>query len=257
VRRNAGGRTKTVSRENAMPRLHLLPPLLALVAALAISPEPAQAQNYQRPLPLVTVTGQGSVDVPPDYAEVRLGVTTQGKTAREAGEANAKNMTALMAALGEAGIEAKDIQTSRLSLYPLYTQPQAGRNEPPRLTGYRATNEVRVKVRDLNKVGDVADRVIGAGGNEISGINFIVADPSRAADSAREAAIADARRKAEIYARATGAQVTRVFSVTEEGATPPLPLPMRAAAASMPATPISPGEQTLRVTVTVSFELMR
>ena len=198
---------------------------------------------------LVTVTGEATVAVAPDTAMIRIGVTSQDKTAREASEVNAKQMTAVLAAIKDAGIADRDIQTSRLSLQPQYDPNKSG---TARLTGFQATNQVTVRIRDIDKLPTVLDRAIAAGANEMSGIEFVVSEQSKLLDQARDDAIADARRKAELYAKAAGAKLGRVVSITEEGSSPP-PRPMQAMRAG--AVPVAPGEQTLRAVVTVSYEL--
>lgn len=158
----------------------------------------------------------------------------------------------MMAALKEAGVEARDIQTARLSIYPQQDANKAGK---ARIIGFQATNHVNVRLRDMTKIATVLDHMITAGANEISGISFAVADEFAALDAARRQAVADARRKAEIYAQAAGVRLGRAVMIQEEG-TPalfqPRAAPMRAAAAP----PVSPGEETLRTSVTISFELM-
>jgi uncharacterized protein YggE len=206
----------------------------------------AQAQAAER---LVTVTGEGTVGVAPDIAMIRIGVSSQDKTAREAGEINARQMTAVLTAIKDSGIADRDIQTSRLSLQPQYDPNKGG---TARLTGFQATNQVTVRIRDIDKLPTVLDRAIAAGANEMSGIEFVVSEQSKLLDQARDDAIADARRKAELYAKAAGAKLGRVVSITEEGTSPP-PRPMQAMRAG--AVPVAPGEQTLRAAVTVSYEL--
>jgi uncharacterized protein YggE len=228
---------------------------LGLAVTYGLLALPAQAQNHTRPLPLVTVAGEATVNVAPDLAEISAGLVTPAKTAREAAEANAKGMTALIAVLRDMGLEDKDIQTARFSVQPVQSSPQSGRNEAPRIIGYQVSNRVTARIRRLDSVGDVLDRLVAAGASNISGPDFVLADPSKAADAARDAAVADARRKAEIYAKATGVALGRVFSIAEQGVAPPRPLTLRQSAVA--ATPIAPGEDTLRVNVTVAFELMR
>jgi uncharacterized protein YggE len=180
---------------------------------------------------------------------IRIGVSSQDKTAREAGEVNARQMTAVLTAIKDSGIADRDIQTSRLSLQPQYDPNKGG---TARLTGFQATNQVTVRIRDIDKLPTVLDRAIAAGANEMSGIEFVVSEQSKLLDQARDDAIADARRKAELYAKAAGAKLGRVVSITEEGTSPP-PRPMQAMRAG--AVPVAPGEQTLRAAVTVSYEL--
>lgn len=220
--------------------------LVAFIIAVALAPLPARTAER-----LVMVTGEATVAVAPDMAAIRIGVASQGKTAREASDANAKQMTAVLAAIKDAGIAERDVQTSRLSLQPQY---DPNRNAPARLLGFQANNQLSVKIRDIAQLPGILDRAIGAGANEMSGIEFVVSEQSKLLDQARGEAIADARRKAELYARAAGAKVGQVVAITEEGSAPPRAYPMQALRAGA-AVPVAPGEQTLRVVVTVSYEL--
>jgi uncharacterized protein YggE len=217
-----------------------------LVAMLTAAPLPARALDR-----LVTVAGDATVAVAPDTAMIRIGVTSQGKDARAASEANAKQMTAVLNAIKANGIDARDIQTSRLSLQPQYDATKPG---AARLTGFQVTNQVTVRIRDIGKLPSILDHAIAAGANEMSGIEFVVSQQSRLLDQARTEAIADARRKAELYAQAAGAKLGRVIAITDEGATPPPRPVMQAVRAG--AVPVAPGEQTLRASVTVSYELV-
>jgi len=222
-----------------MTRLRFL--LILFAATFVIT----AAQAAER---LVTVTGEATVAVPPDTAVIRIGVSSLEKTAREAGESNAKQMTAVLSAIKASGIAERDIQTSRLSLQPQY-DPKGGTT---RLTGFQATNQVTIRIRDIENLPTVLDRAIAAGANEMSGVEFVVSEQSKLLDQARAEAIADARRKAELYAKAAGAKLGQVVSISEEG-TAAQPRPMQAMRAG--AVPIAPGEQTLRAIVSVSYEL--
>ncbi len=214
----------------------------ALMAAL---PGPAQAVER-----LITVTGHGTVAVAPDTAMIRIGVTSQARTAREASAANAQQMTKVISAIEQAGIARKDIQTSRLSLQPQYD----AKNGANRLLGFQVTNRITVRVRKIDDLPSLLDKAIAAGANEMSGISFLVSGESRALDEARADAIADARRKAELYAKAAGAQIGKVVAISEQGSAPP-PRPFEALRAGAAAVPVVPGEQMLRATVTVTYEL--
>jgi uncharacterized protein len=218
--------------------------ILFVFFAATMALVPAQAVEK-----LVTVTGEATVAIAPDAAVIRIGVTSQDKTAREASDANAKQMTAVLAAIKDTGIAERDIQTSRLSLQPQYDPNKSGN---ARLTGFQANNQVTVRIRDIDKLATVLDRAIAAGANEMSGIDFVVSEQSKMLDQARDDAIADARRKAVLYAKAAGAKLGNVVSISEEGPAPQ-PRPMQAMRAG--AVPIAPGEQTLRSIVTVSYEL--
>ena len=198
----------------------------------------------------ITVVGDANISVAPDTAMIRLGVTSQGKNAREASDANAKQMTTVLAAIKDAGVADRDVQTSRLSLQPQYEQGKAG---PARLLGFQVTNQVTIRIREIDKFPGILDRAIAAGANEMSGIEFVVSEQSKLLDQARDDAIVDARRKAELYAKAAGVKLGKVVSIIEEGSSPPPRPVMQAMRAN--AVPVAPGEQMLRAAVTVSFEL--
>jgi uncharacterized protein YggE len=226
---------------------------LLFAAVLAVAGAlPAAAQPDKR-THLITVTGEGEVAVVPDLAIIGAGVTTTGKTAREASEANAKIMTAVMAALKNAGIAEQDAQTARLSLHPV----RDSKSNELRISGFLASNQVTVKLRDVAKTADTVDRLVTAGANDISGIQFVVSSPSKPLDEARVAAIADARRKAEVYAVAANVLLGAAVSITEEGGAVPGPIMMRQARPEAASTPVSPGEQIQRISVSVSYELSR
>jgi len=225
----------------------------ALIAAALAAPAAAQQPQSERQANIVVV-GEGSIGVAPDLAEITASVTTKAKTAKEAADANAKLMTAVMAALRDAGIAQKDIQTARFSIQPVYaTQP----NTEPKLTGFSASNQVAVTIRQIDKVGEIADRMVAAGVTNISNLVFLHSDPSKLLDQAREAAVADARRKAEIYARASGVALGRVVWVSENSAYTPIAAMDGMFRAKTVATPIASGEDTLRVEITVGFDIAR
>ena len=223
--------------------------LAAGIAVVALLATPAPAQTV--PPAAISVTGEASVSVPPDLALVDGGVTSEAKTAREASDANNNAMGKVLLALKTAGIDQKDVQTSRLSLQP---QSAPNRTGPSAITGYRASNRVTSRVRDVAKVANVIDTLVGAGANEIGGINFMVSQASKLLDEARDKAVADARRKAEIYARAAGVTLGAPLSISEEGS--PGPMPYRKMTAGMAASaPVAQGEETLSVTVNVSWAI--
>jgi len=216
-----------------------------LIAVFTRASLPARAAEH-----LVTVNGEASVSVAPDLVMIRIGVTSQAKNARAASEANAKEMTKVLTAIEQNGIAKKDIRTSRLSLQPQYDASKPG---AARLTGFRVTNQVTIKIRDIGQLPSILDRAIASGANEMSGIEFVVSQRSTLLDRARGEAIADAHRKAELYANAAGAKLGRVIAITEGGtSTPPRPV-MQALRAG--GVPVAPGERTLRASVTVSYEL--
>jgi uncharacterized protein YggE len=203
----------------------------------------------------ISVTGEATVTVAPDQAQIDGGVISNAKTAREASEANNSAMGKVLLALKGAGIEEKDYQTSRLSLQPQYAPNQPSQ---PVIVGYIASNRVTIRLRDVSKVASVIDALVSAGANNIGNINFMVSQASKLLDDAREQAIADARRKAEIYAKASGVTLGAPLSISEEGSSGPH-RPLRAGVAySMRAsapTPVAQGEETLQITVNVSWAI--
>lgn len=224
-------------------------PLLAFVAATTLLAAPTLAQT---PPPAISVTGEATVSVPPDQALIDAGVTSDAKTAREASDANNAAMGKVLLALKGAGIDEKDYQTSRLSLQPQYAPNRSG---PSPVVGYRASNRVTVKLRDVAKVAAIIDVLVGAGANELGGINFAVSQASKLLDDAREKAIADARRKAEIYAKAAGVTLGEPLGISEEGGAAPVFRGKMVGGMAASAAPIAQGEETLSVTVSVSWAI--
>jgi hypothetical protein len=221
--------------------------LLAFTAGMLLT-APASAQNLP---PAISVTGEATISVPPDLAEVEAGVTSDAKTARAASEANNTTMGQLLLALKAAGIDANDIQTSRLSLQP---QNAPNRTDPAAVVGYRASNRVTVRLRDVTKVATTIDMLVAAGATDIGGINFMVSQASKLLDDARTQAVADARRKAEIYAKAAGVTLGAPLNISEEGSPGPMPF-RKMVAAPMAATPVAQGEETLSATVNVTWAI--
>jgi len=224
---------------------------LGLLAVLLTLPLSAQAQSEQK-TPSVSVTGEASISKAPDIAVLQAGVTSQAKTARDAMSASAKLMAAVLAALKESGIAENDIQTSRISLMPIREQNK----NPANIVAVEASSLLTVRLRDINKSADVLDKMITAGANLVTGISFDVSEPSKLLDQARAEAIADARRKAEIYATAAGVSLGRPLSISEGYVSRPKmqEYAMRAAPAAMP---IQAGEEKIGISVQVSYELLK
>ena len=238
----------------AAPRRFLAATAIVAVA-IFVAPSAQAQQPAAQAEARVIVIGEGSVHVAPDYAQIRGGVTTKGKTVKEATDANSKLMAAITAALLNAGVAQADIQTAQFSIQPVYAPPPPP-NEP-KLAGYSVSNQVTVTVRALGKVSDILDRMVDAGVTDVGNVSFLHSDPAKVLDQAREAAVADARRKAELYARASGFTLGRVAWLTEDtGLMPPVPMAkFRAQAAMAAPVPIAPGEDTLRVQITVGFDI--
>jgi len=226
-------------------------PLLLLTATPAFAADGDRLPDHGTRLDIVAT---GEVQRTPDVATIGAGVVTQASEAGKAMAANADRMAATVAALRKAGVADRDIQTSQVSLQPQY---RYGDNQPPVLTGYQVSNRVMVRLRDLKNAGRVLDALVAAGANQIDGPTFGVDKPEAALDEARTQAIATARARAELYARAAGLRVVRIARISESGQTesPIRPMAMVAMRNKAADTPVEAGEQNLSVTVSVSFEL--
>lgn len=226
-------------------------------AVLALSALPAAAQNNDAAFRATTfnLSASGETAIAPDMATITLGVQTEGASAAAALSANGAAMNKVIAALKKAGVAERDIQTSNLNVNPQYVYEQ---NQPPRLTGYQASNQVTILARDLSKLGQTVDAAASAGANTVSGISFGLQNPQQAEDEARIKAVAALKAKSDLYARATGYKVVRLVSLNEAGGyTPsPQPVPMFAMAKREMAdsTAISGGELKVRVEVSATYE---
>jgi copper chaperone CopZ len=159
------------------------------------------------------------------------------------------------AALKRAGIQDRDIQTGSISLNPEYNYQQ---NQPPKLTGYQASNQLSVRFRDIGETGKILDALVSEGANQINGPSLTIDKPEAALDEARVKAIANGRARADLYARALGMRVVRLLSVSESGGyavPPPMPMAVMAMERDSASTKIDAGEQKLQVSVSLSFEL--
>lgn len=241
-----------------MMKARILLPLMLTAASISL---PAAAQDMPaRTAPItgarLDIVAEGSVTRAPDVALISAGVVTQAPTAAAAMRDNASRMAATVAALKRAGVADRDIQTSSISLSPQYRYAE---NRPPVITGYQAANQVSVRFRDVQRAGGILDALVAEGANQINGPSFMVDNPEAALDEARTVAVASARARAELYARAAGLRIKRILSISESGgyAPPPPPMPMMARAMEKSAadTPLEPGEQKLAVTISMSFEL--
>lgn len=226
----------------------LASPLFSAPRLLAANPTPTQNEHT------ISVTGTGTITLSPDTADLRLGVNVNASTVKAARATAAASMTKVIAALKALGIADKDIQTSWISLQPTYDY-QSGTN-PPRITGYQFSNAVSVTIHDLDKVGDAIDNGLAAGATSLDSITFRVADEAAAEQQAREAAMTEAKAKAQTLATAAGVSITGVASISENVA--PTPYPVSFGAAAAPAakdvtTPVQPGTTDVTVTVAVVY----
>jgi uncharacterized protein YggE len=237
--------------------MNMTPLAAALAAALIAAPAMAQALPDARfATTTLDVSGHGEAHVKPDMARISLGVTDTAPTAADASQQNAAAMTRVVAALKAGGIADADIQTSGLSLSAQYAYATG---QAPRLTGYQASNNVTVTVKDLTRLGPALDAATGAGATNVGGVSFSLQNPAAAANYARLAAVQDLEQRAHALADAAGYHIVRLINLREgAGAAPPAPRVMMAMAAptqSQTVTPVEAGEIALSVDVSGEFEL--
>ncbi|MFW2831284.1 SIMPL domain-containing protein [Sphingomonas sp. ID0503] len=234
---------------------------LAMFGTMLLAAAPAAAQVAPAAPPYLSgtrleVSATGSVTRVPNVATINAGVVSQAASAAAAMADNARRMQATLAQLKSAGIEPRDVQTSTIALSPRY---EYNDNQPPRITGYQASNQVTVRFRDVAKAGGVLDALVAAGANQIDGPALSVDTPDAALDEARTQTLATARQRGELYARAAGLRIKRIVAINEAGGyEPPRPVPVMAMARapkSDAVSEIAPGEQKLDVTLNVVFEL--
>lgn len=234
--------------------MRIAPVATAVLLALAV---PAAAQDNP---PTLSASGEGVESAAPDMAVVTLGVLSQAPTAREALDGNNADMDKVIQAVRGQAIADKDISTTGFSINPVYSrppQPRAG-EEPaePKIVAYQVSNQIRIVVRDIDKTGAVVDSAVTAGANQAGSINFDIDGRQGLTDKAIAAAIADARRKAELMAEAAGVRLVRVLNINanEGGGRPMFRLEARDAAAAPP-VPVMGGELSVSANAQISWEI--
>lgn len=227
--------------------------VLPILAAALMLGLPAFAET----LPArISVVGEGKVDIAPDMATLSLGVTTEADTAAAALKANSDDLAGALDRLSQAGIAPRDIQTSGLTLNPRYDYSREG--AAPAITGYIAANMVTVRVRDLDTLGQTLDAVVSDGANTLGGLSFGLQDPDATRDEARRRAVADAMRKAALYAEAAGVKLGRIASISEQldmGGPQPMMMAEARFAKDAGGAPVASGELTIAATVTVVYDI--
>ena len=220
----------------------------AAILAMAVAPAAVAQEDKGR----ITITGTASIDADPDLATVFAGVESVAPTAREALTANSQRMDAVFQAIRGLGIEERDVGTSNFDISQNWRHGPNG-SQPD---GYRVANQVTLRLRDVSRVGDVLDALTSAGINNAGNIRFEVENADELLDGARREAVQKARSRAELYAAAAGVRLGKVVAINE-GSFTPMPQPQFAAmeARAAGAPPIAPGQQTLSVSVTVTWAL--
>ena len=205
-------------------------------------------------VPGITVGGRANVAGTPDTLRLDLSVVATASSVSEALAAANRSADAVQKSLLGNGVEKKDLQTSGLNVQPDYDYSSSG---TPRLKGYRVSESVSAKLRNLSRAGDAIGKAVGAGGNavRVDGISLDLEDTGALVSSARDKAFADARTKAEQYAKVAGRSLGDVVSIAEDVATAS-PISMPASSAMGKASvPIQPGSQDVSVSVTVVFAM--
>ncbi|HEY5107602.1 MAG TPA: SIMPL domain-containing protein [Caulobacteraceae bacterium] len=228
--------------------------LLATVAAVAHAQAPAQP-NAVFAATTLNLSAYGEARIEPDMATITLGVESAAPTAARAMADNAARMTQLAAAIRRAGVAPRNVQTTSLNLGPQYVYAQ---DQPPKLTGYKASSQLIVTVTDLARLGEIADAAVAAGATDVGQISLGLANPLSAENTARVAAVKALEDKASLYANAVGYRIVRLVNLSEGGGyslSPPRPIAMMALRAPAAPTPIEEGELKVRIDVTGVFEL--
>ena len=201
----------------------------------------------------VTVSATGEAGAEPDMARVSSGVTSEADTAREALSRNSAAMKKLIAGMKTAGVDAKDIQTSSFHIEPRYTNPREGQTQV--INGYRVANQVEIRARNLDRLGDLLDALVTLGANQMGGLSFEVSKAETLRDEARRSAIANALRRAKLYAEAAGATVGEVIAISEDVVVSGPRSYAMAKATMADQVPIERGTETLEARVTVTWAL--
>ena len=231
----------------------LLVPLAGAGLPQGAGPYDAQAQSAEAPRQ-ISVSGTGRVDLAPDMATVRIGVTHQDEDAAAALQQTSDAVAAMLARLTELGIAARDVQTAGLSLNPVWRDRPEQQGQPMPW-GFEASNVVSLRLRDIAALGEVLDALVADGANRLDGVSFGLQDPEASMDEARRLAVADARRKATLFAEAAGVALGKVIDLTETGMATPRPQMMEMAAMRADSVPVAAGEVGITASVQMTFAL--
>lgn len=251
----------TAFRLRPLTRLHPLMVATSLVLSTVTMTASAQTPTTSTAAhdgTLLSVSASAEASRVPDIATLSTGVVTQATDANSALRQNSEQMSKVVATIKASGVAEKDIQTSGINIQPQYRYAE---NQPPTITGYQASNNVSIKVRNIANLGKVLDALVASGANQVNGPSFEIDQPEAVYDEARQAALAKARQRAEMYAKSLDLKVRRIVSISEGGGfQPPMPIMMKAMAMDSrerAAPPVSPGETSLSASLDVVFELGR
>jgi uncharacterized protein len=244
-----------------MNRSVVAPLAALLLSSFAALPAIAQEGPMStEPIPSLIVSADGEVRSAPDEATVRLGVSVQTQTARDAQDQVNRIAGAILEAVGKLGVPATHIQTSELNLGPVYGQGRSGGElQEPQIVGYQASNVISIQIEDLDKIGPVIDAGLAAGANRLEGVTFGLRDDRPARTAALRQAVDEARAKAETLAAGLQVRLVRILEVTE-GGTAVAPQPFfksrsLAMESAMADTPVSAGQVGVSGSVTIRWEI--
>lgn len=219
----------------------------------------------------ITVSGEGSVFAVPDIAEISVGVKSQGKTLNEAQADNTAKYNSIVDFIKSNGIEQKDIKTTYYNVNPQYQYnnrpcPLIGGSyypcppaEAPKIVGYEITSSLSIKVRNMNRVGDILDGVVSAGANEVNGPTFSIDDESVLKEKAKKVAIDNAKESAKKLSRDLGVKLHKIVGFSESGGYPPIyfarAMEAKDANSAFAAPSIEPGQNEIKVNVIITYEV--
>ena len=222
---------------------------LALAACLVSIGAPAWGQTART----LTMSGQGEERAAPDTVTLSAGVTSQAPSAAAALSANSAHMQTVFAALKKMGVADKDMQTANFNVSP---QMSGGINgEAQRINGYQVSNQVRVRLDDVSRLGAALDALVGAGANQIYGVQFSIKDEAALLDRARAKAVDEAKAKAATYAKAAGVQLGAILSIGEDGISAPRPMFQTVMVSASRAAPTAAGEESVTANVSIVWEI--
>jgi hypothetical protein len=242
----------------------LLAGAVACAPAMAQQPAPAASpssmpMSHMVAVPTVVSSGQGETKIVPDRARLEVSVQTRGATAADAGAQNARKQQSVLDALRKVGFTSDQLSTVNYNLFP---EMQYDRNgQSPRVTGYNATNTVRIDIRDIGMIGKAIDASLEAGANMISSLSFYASNTDSARRGALASAVARARSDADAIAAAAGGTVGALIEISTSDFAPPVIYNRAAMASDMAgkmamATPIEPGEQTVTAVVNARWTFL-
>ncbi|MEM9708544.1 MAG: SIMPL domain-containing protein [Pseudomonadota bacterium] len=222
-----------------------------LILAFLFAAGPLGAEDRER---VINVSGEGIVTATPDMAELTIGVTRRNRRPDAAMAAVAEGVASVFGALDEAGIEARDRRTASVSLRPEFERTNTG---SPRITGYQASNQITVRVRDLSLLGGLMTATVGDGANGLSGLQFVLSDPAPLREEARRLAVADAMGKAALFADAAGVSLGPLLTLSDDGGFVPQSGPVFAESdfARSTSMPVAEGELDVRANVSMVYAI--